>query len=598
MKNNNRIWVAALCAAVMLATPFIVNDATAGVASYASTRTVDSGTTWIVDDTTNLALLKIAEGAAIQAPEGHNVTLTVNGVETAIKPGFFRGKIVLTVTEDMPVTANTFGFKSSYHFRTAIDVENGTYMHGKSVEAAVVDGTVTDTCAKDVKITSNGDDFNGIIVKGDTRFSYDIVNPVIHMTGNGKNDFIGYAAAIMSSGNADVTVENARIINTGAARTAIWVGGNSTMHVNHSYIETHNGILPADYAFNVEPGKMWEVPWVMGIVGNLRATNLTGNGTVYFNNTHIITEGWGCLSTDDVKSTRLFATDCLIETIESGYGAFSLAGNLNTFSRCTFNVADIGMVSQNGDGLFTDHTVVNSGRFGVMYFGSGDRLTIDKGSVFNTKSTVIQLKSPGHDIIVDNAELNPGNGILLQIMPMDDPYMVARNNSGPDMPGGAPEGIDMPGIDSVSENVSAHFKDVTLEGDIINGDTASADLNVTFKKSTITGAITSSVVTHALGPNGEEVTLEHPELYYLVGQVTNTYCSTGDTYGVTVSLDGDSRWIVDKTSYLTGLTIAGGAVIEAPGDSSVTMTVDGVKTAIRAGSHKGKIVLKVPSNAL
>jgi len=596
--KKKMIWVTSLCAAIILATPFIVTEATADVASYASVKTIDPGATWIVGDTTNLAVLRIAEGATIQAPEGHSVTLTVNGVETNIEPGFYRGKIVLSITEDIPVTANTFGFESSYHFRTAIDVEDGTFVKKKSVEAAVPNGTVTDTCAKDITITSYGENFNGIIVKGDSEFSYDIVNPTIHLTGNGENDFIGYAAAIMSSGNANVTVENARIINRGAARTAIWVGGNSTMHVNHSYIETHNGILPADYQFNVQPGTMWEVPWVMGIVGNLRATNLTENGTVYYNNTHIKTEGWGCLSTDAVTNTRLFATDCLIETVESGYGAFSLAGNVNTFSRCIFNVADIGMVSQNGDGVFTDQTVVNSGRFGVMYFGSGDRLIIKNGSVFNTESTVIQLKSPGHDIVVDNAELNPGNGILLQVMPMDDPFMVARNNASPEIPVGGPDGgAGMPSTGSAGDDVNALFKDVTLEGDIVNGDTASTDLNVTLNGATITGAITSSVVTHALGPNGEEVTLDHPELYYLVGEVTNTYCSSEGTYGVTVSLDGGSRWIVDKTSYMTALTIAEGASIEAPGGCNVIMIVDDVETAIGAGSYEGKIVLKIASSA-
>lgn len=39
----------------------------------------------------------IAEGATIIAPEGKTVTMTVDGVETAMVPGTYRGTVVLTV---------------------------------------------------------------------------------------------------------------------------------------------------------------------------------------------------------------------------------------------------------------------------------------------------------------------------------------------------------------------------------------------------------------------------------------------------------------------------------------------------------------------
>jgi hypothetical protein len=82
-------------------------------------------------------------------------------------------------------------------------------------------------------------------------------------------------------------------------------------------------------------------------------------------------------------------------------------------------VADMAVVGTGGDSVFTENTVVNSRRFGVMYHGSGD-ITIDKGSIFNTKSTAIQLKSPGHTVLVDSAEINAENGILLQVMANDE----------------------------------------------------------------------------------------------------------------------------------------------------------------------------------
>ncbi len=603
-------------------------------------KDIASGSTWEVTEITSLDSLTIADGAIIKAPEGKSLTMTVDGVETGINPGEYKGKIVLTPTENIT--------KDNYDFRTAVYVENGKYIAGKSVAAAVAAGTVTDASATDVKITSVGEKFNGIMVTGDSKSTYSIINPVISLTGNGANDFVGLGAAIRTDGKTEVTIENARIVNTGAVRTAVFVGGDSITTVNNSYIEVHDGTLPADYEFSVAPGKMMEVPWMLGVKGNLRATNLAGNGTVYYNNTHIKAQGWGCLSSDNVStSPKIIATGCTIETTESGYGAFSLGTNVSTFSNCTFNVKDYGIISQDGDGIFTDGTVVNSDRFGAMYWGSGAYLTIDKGSVFNTKSTAIQCKGGGTDIVVDNAKLNPGNGIILQMMANDDPNQMgggggpggapgaggpgggapaaggmpggpggAPGGSAPQggaaggppaggqggAPGGAmggapPAGGGMPGGPgggaAASKDVNATFSNMSLTGDIINANTASAELTVTFKNAAVTGAVTTATYEHVLGPNGESIDMNHPELYTLIGEVTNTYRSTDDKKGVTVSLDEKSTWNVDKTSYLTGLTIAEGAVITAPEGGSLTMTVNGSAKPIKAGTFKGRIVLTV-----
>ena len=619
--------------ATMLMMPFAAADKTA-LAAAAADKNVAAGSTWVVNETTALTGLTIAKGATIKGKDNYSVTMTVDGVETGINPGDYKGKIVLTPTKNI--------VKETYNFRTAIDIENGKYVADKSVAAAVAGGTVTDTSAKDVKITSVGEKFNGIMVTGDAKSSYSIINPVINFTGNGANDFVGYGAGIMTDGKAEVTVENAKINNTGAVRTAIWVGGDSIMKVNNSDIEVHNGTLPAGYEFSVAPGKMMEVPRMLAIVGNLRATNLTGNGTVYYTNTHIKAQGWGCLSSDNVSTNpKLYATNCIIETTDSGYGAFSLGTAVLTFSKCTFNVKDMAIISQDGDGVFTDGTVVNSGRFGAMYWGSGAFLTIDKGSVFNTKSTAIQFKGGSTTLVVDNAKLNPGNGIILQMMANDDPNQGgggggmpggAGGGAGGGMPGGAGgapaaggqggapgaggqggapatggqggapgAGGGMPGGAgggaggaSASKDINATFSNMNLNGDMVNGNTASGALIVTFKNTTITGAITTASVKNALGPKGEKIDMKHPELYYLIGEVTNTYCAMPkDKNGVTVSLDAKSSWVVDKTSYLTSLTIAEGATIKAAKGNSVTMTVDGVKKPIGAGSYKGNIVLTV-----
>ena len=60
-----------------------------------------------------------------------------------------------------------------------------------------------------------------------------------------------------------------------------------------------------------------------------------------------------------------------------------------------------------------------------------------------------------------------------------------------------------------------------------------------------------------------------------------------------VSLDAGSKWVVNKSSYLTALTIAAGASVQAAKGLSISMSVNGVVTAINAGTYGGKIVLQV-----
>lgn len=577
-------------------------------ASSDSVKSVDAGATWEIAETTRLTGLTIADGAVVKASDGHLLTMTVNRVETGIQPGSYEGDIVLTPTVPIPMTDSMHG--GDYYLRTAVYVEDGAVVPDQSVLSAVAGGEVTDSAATDIRITSVGENFNGFVAKGNT--TYSLHNPKIDFTGNGGNDFAGFGAAIATHGNADVTVNNASIVTDGCIRTAVWVGGESTIRVNDSYIETGSPPLPEGHLDPFTQGGtvMREVPFMLGLTGTCRATNLLDKGTAYYTNTHIKAKGWGCLSIDAAEDVKLVATNCTIETVDSGYGAYSIGGSVDTFIGCTINVADMAVCGTGGDSIFTDGTVVNSRRFGVMYHGSGD-ITIDKGTVFNTKSTAIQLKSPGHTVVVDDAEINAENGILLQVMANDDPNTfggaTAEGSITPEgepaggaaaedrMPGEeAPEGGrgGMRGPGRSGTNVT--FSNVTLDGDIFNGNTAAEPLSVTFKNATITGAITTATAEHALGPNGEQITMQTPELYYLIGEVTNIPAAKPeDPHGLEVSLDGNSTWVVDETCYLTGLTLAEGAAVTGPKGAKVTMTVDGGETPIAAGTYTGQIVISV-----
>jgi hypothetical protein len=626
MLAKKRLGRFALLFASMALLPFALPAASPSDAS--ASKSVGAGSSWTVEKTTQLNSLTIAEGATLAAPKGYSLTMTVDGVETTIRPGTYKGKVVLTDTKDIPMPY--MGVKDPYLYRAAVYIKDGVYVPEKSVAAATVGAKITNNYADDLKIISKAEKFNGIVVAG--KSTYALINPTIDMTGNGGNDFAGYGAAIMATDKAVLTVNNAHIVTRGAVRTAVWVGGDSIVTVNNSDIDTYSGTLPADYKFSISPAEMKEVPYGLGIAGNQRSTNLIDQGTVFYNNVHVRAHGWGALSSDGNGPTRMYVTNSQIETVDDGYGAFANGDSHDQFRHCTFNVADVALIiGGNGMGTFTDETVVNSKKLGVMeHQGTGGSLlTINKKSKFNTRLAVIEIKGRGGDVIVDDAELHADNGVILQTMDNDDPIMKDMMKSNPnDMPGGggpggggagggapagaapggapgggggapggAPAGglaagaVAAPGSTTYSGDVDAVFKNVKLTGDLVHAMKGVGEMRVNLVKSTITGAI-STAISHPT--SGQEPT---KETFRTIGDVTNTLAPDTDKNGVKLTIDAKSQWVVSKTSYLNGLTLAEGAVVTAPQGSSVTLLVDGTKTPIHAGTYTGKIELQVAPGA-
>ena len=537
-----------------------------------------------LDKTTSYDGLTIPDGAQIIVPPGKVAVMSVDGVETAITPGTYAGKVVLTVTEPILVKYRKL---APHPFRAAIMVTDGRIDQAHSAPAAVAEGTVTDQAAKGVHITSRDEKFNGILVGGSSH--YEIDDPVIEMTGNGGNDFAGFGAALMSTGDSDVTVHNARIRTTGVVRTAVFVGGHSTMRLDHADIEARNGIQPPGYKFTLAMGQMFEVPWMLGLTGNVRATNLVDHGTVYYTDSHIRAQGWGALSTDDAAHVRMYVKNCLIETIDSGYGAYSIGDSVDSFSHSTFNVADMALImAVNGSGIFTDGTVVNSRRFGVLMHSGvgGGQLIIERGSVFNTRSTAIQVKGRGSTILIDESKIHAGNGVILQAMENDDPYATAS--------GGPPPGIDLsdlppadPNAPIYSPDVVATIRNADLTGDFLNTRTSQGGLSVTLEKARVTGAISTGTQAPL---TGEAPTAQ---TYWLIGAVTNSLGASHDKNGTSVSVDGASRWIVTQSSYLTALDLAQGGKIEAAPGYRLSLSVDGKRVPLAAGHYKGDVRVTV-----
>ena len=212
-------------------------------------------------------------------------------------------------------------------------------------------------------------------------------------------------------------------------------------------------------------------------------------------------------------------------------------------------------------------------------------MTIEKGSAFHTRSTLIEVKGRGASIVIDNAKLQADNGILLQTMDNDDPFMKAIMARGAMAPGAgmSPGSAKAPGSD-----VTVRFNHVRLAGDLVHAMTDLGDLTVTLQSdASLEGAITTAT---AAPSTGKEPTRE---TYYRIGEVKNTFGPTSGAHGLICVLESGSKWTVTKTSYLNALKLADGAGITATKGSKVTLMVDGVVMPLKAGTYTGKITLQV-----
>lgn len=421
--------------------------ATAAGAATVGKISVGAGETYELTATTRVNVLTIAEGGSITVPDGYSLSMTVNGVDTgeaiigtggtdtAIQAGTYRGDIVLTVATANDITYNGLVFP----FRQAIHVDADGVVKASSVLAGVVGGRLTDAYAKDVRISSTGEAYNGVFAAG----SYTLQRPRIRFTGNGRSDFVGYGAAVLGTGtDTTLVVEGADIDTKGAVRTAVIADGGSNVIVKNSTILTKNGVLPDDYQSTVNTPYMEDAPWMLGISGNVRATNLLGTATkATYINSSVFSEAWGALSVDNGSNTQLTAINCEFgNTGIDGYGTYAIGNATERILGSRLEVATYAAINRGGAIHYGDSTraavaqlnedlelgltarelaaipvrptVINSRRWGFMWHGAGS-VDISGGTVVNSEKSTFLDKGQQVTITVDGsdgAKLNPATG--------------------------------------------------------------------------------------------------------------------------------------------------------------------------------------------
>jgi hypothetical protein len=675
------------------------------IAGCGKSKKIESGSTWEVTETTKLSSLTIADGAAIKAPEGYSVTMTVDGNETGqvlekwtgkeykFAPGSYKGDIVLTVAKANNVSRVSTGggmpggaaeggagagapggrggapggaaagatgapaagapgagapggqgaapggaagvattrVSGDYSFRQALYLDTKGIDESKSVLAAVKGEKPAGFYIHDIEIKSKGSLYKDSTSPGGTGFTgiyaaggeYNIKNVKIDFFGDGLNDFIGYGAGIVTSGKGTkLVLDDVTINNQGVVRAGIIVKDGSKVIVKNSTIDCKNGVLPPDDPWG-QSGQMRSTLWISGMSGNVRATSVLGEDTqATYINSSISSEGWGVLSTDGTKNVHLTAINCKVaHTGPEGYGSYNDPSAHVAYYGTEFDVATFASAIGSGDLYYGDSTpeavaaqndkfglgltagelksipnkatVINSKKYGVMWHArSGNPLTVDGGTTFNTPKTTFIVKGVAAVLNMDGskgAKINAGNGVIMQVMSDDEPPgMMGQGNSAYEEPTAAPKPIA--GFDNTStkDAATANFSNIALKGDFYNSAgwgklTDKLNMVLNLNQSSITGVISASESHHPSPRISKENQTEFHSITDTVQPAVNN--------GVIVSLTNGSTWTVTGTSCLTGLIITEGCTVNAPEGSKVTMTVNGAKKEIRPGKYSGKITL-------
>lgn len=201
----------------------------------------------------------------------------------------------------------------------------------------------------------------------------------------------------------------------------------------------------------------------------------------------------------------LSAVNCLVANSgDSGYGSYAIGNATENFLGCRFDVATYATINRGGAVHYADSTpaavaklntdlglglsareladipvratVVNSRRFGVMWHGAGS-VDVSGGTILNSRESTFLDKGQQVAITVDGsggARLNPGNGIIMQVIENDDPGPVMVDGVLLDAgvytePTGDPardSGFDVTEVHS--GDATAAFTDIRLQGDFYN----------------------------------------------------------------------------------------------------------------------------------
>lgn len=602
----------------------------------------------LLTQTLELDRLVIAEGAGFDVPDGHCLTMTVDGRAVRPAAGEYSGKIVLSVNAGFKLSGGFGADNGPDDYRAALYIDADGVNDAISARSAIDGGSYDADAIRGVAIHADDDVFGGIVVRDHDCAIEDVS---IAMNGYGGNDFTGKGTGIVIGGTSHASIDRLRIENRGTIRNAIIVTDDADVVIRDSDILVYGGDEAEQARIANDPrvrGGMTQIPWMLGLSGNNRATTVLERADALYENCRIRAENWGALSVDatDYPETlgdmtiHLTAKNCDVDVFgNSGYGAFSIGSCLTTYDSCRVRVPGYALIMANeyASGQFL-RSSIRSDQYALMaYANQNGRLDV-KDSVLATGMAAFTVKGCYPVINVERSVIDSKEGIILQLMDCDDPcYAVGGFELDREIPEKIPSHdiyhqnfhdyylFNKLHVEHASTDAVARFADMTLAGDFYNGITNACpvgnyvpvdesaepepDANIegngadmenhsmianpsTLYPVNLVLSFENVGYTGVISSSRTKHYIERScgEKFYELGHVRNTP-SPAVNNGVLVSFDAKSRWTLTGTCYLTSLTLADGARVDGEGGRAVAMTVNGVKTPLVPGEYVGDIVI-------
>ena len=430
-------------------------------------KTVESNGTWLVERDAECYEFTLKEGGRVLAPEGKQVTMTVNGIGKEIAPCHYLGVIRFQVTD--AYTMGPHGLRRMANMDTpmnpalvirdnevAAEVSATTLLHGGSFDGKSASGLYI--------ATSKGEQ-NGIIIEGNSE--YTIENVCMDLEGFASCDFTGAGAGVTAIDQARVTVRDSQFHLSGVTRCAIHAGGDSEVTVNNCDL------------INLSPDSdtVDTFSWMIGFSGTNRLTQLTDHAKVTYNGCRFLTNGWGICSIDGGSPVEMTLNDCTMTLTgprAHGYGAFCIGDNTVTMNRCHVNVNGYPMLVMGEDGAGRPsvlNSVIEGRRFGAMVIGDDNSLFRIENSSFRTGRSTFCVKGSATTFEIKNTRMQADNNVILQMMDTDETNMCTDNYY---IPVGVKDEYK-PGRDLCSakpgRDVILNIADSEISGDFFNSTT-------------------------------------------------------------------------------------------------------------------------------
>ena len=588
----------------------------------------------------------------------YTAILTVDTIQEDlynVAPGTtFEGDVVITLVEKAASTNqgnSKFGDDAGsligpfYYIAAAYFDETGYVPASSVTEAQDPGAVVTDTTIDNMFYVSEGDYMSGVYVGAG---EVTIRDSVFEAFGRGADDFTGQGISVVAAGESTVNIERSVFVSGGALRSALWSGASAEMNVSDTVVQTYNDeeLVAYNTDDNYATPMMQQVPFALGLTGNIRATLDAGQATITFRDSLISSNGWAVLSTDSGSGT-LIATDTVAVLGYIGYADEN--GDAPYDEIVTVNGEDY-CVSYGRVGEESGYVNFCDGFTNYVYGGrwfapdylciiAGGSVTIDKsdngrfygwsdrigfltnqtstagapptlditGADFDVTDTFMLVKTKGgnaenitlDDVTVNITGSNPWGGNLLELIDSDD------LGGGP---GATTYNIPYSTYDEYLNAASGDEGRVTtlgisnseLTGNIFNSVGSQTGSQTAFKVDSIDVALESSVLTGIVSSayaahcdaDGKLLTgaitvdsygREGTYDYLTIGRVMN-FAAPAVSNPVSLTL-ADSVWNVTGVSYLSALTLDDASAVN--GD----VYQNGEKLDLRAGTYEDVIVI-------